>query len=268
MSLLEAKDADAHTVMSHLRSDESLRREVFLWARSVDRVPVALDQLVIERAAPDLVRRYRQVQDTSPENLTAEHLASGMWLLPQIENPYGDPSEQGERQLDALAQQIHGARDPGEVAWILGNDFGFGGDRVDYHHPHNSFLNHVIEHRAGLPISAAALWFLICHRLGFTVRLLAIPGHVFGAFEMQSEGTETTETVDYFLDLFANGQAVPRTLLDNLCQIAGHQDAAAFIPGATTRQVLQRMAMNLVVSYQQRGDDARVQVAAAMAGAL
>ena len=143
------------------------------------------------------------------------------------------------------------------MARILGNDSGFGGDSVDYHHPHNSFLPHVIEQRAGLPITVAALWALVCKRLDFQVRLLAIPSHVFGAYSIDDK--------EYFVDLFANGAAVDRAHLDGICQMAGHLDASEFLPGATSRQLHQRMAANLVVSYRHRGDLTRAQLATAMA---
>ena len=190
----------------------------FFWAHAAKRVPVSLEHVVFSCEGPALVQGY----------VTATDLADGMWLLPRIDNPYDDFRDQGEQQLDALAQQIRGATDPGVVALALGKDFGFGGDRVDYHHPANSFLPHVMSQRAGLPITVAALWYLVCQRLGLEARLLAIPGHVFGAYRLTEDG----ETKDHFVDLFDHGAAVSRDHLDQMCQIAGHQDATGFLAGA------------------------------------
>ena len=150
VSLLDDNDADSLAVIEHLRRDHDLRRSVYLWALQSSRIPASLDQVVFECEGPGLVRDY----------LEAEDLEYGMWLLPRIENPYATYHEQGQQQLDALAASLKKAKDPGDVAQILGQDYGFGGDSVDYHHPHNSFLNRVIEQRAGLPIAVAALWAL------------------------------------------------------------------------------------------------------------
>ena len=259
VSLLEDGDAASHTLMSHLRNDARMRQTVFEWAHAESRVPTALAQVVFECELGQLVQDYHQ----------AESLEAGMWLLPLIDNPYATYRHHGESQLDTLAASIANAvneqsnspngsmLDPGAVALTLGQDFGFGGDRFDYHHPANSFLPHVIEQRAGLPITVGALWYLICQRLGLEARLLAIPGHVFGAYSMRSG--------DRFVDLFSNGQQVPREALDAICHAAGHGDASAFVHGASMRQLLRRMAVNLVVSYQSRGDAIRAEVAKAMA---
>lgn len=251
VALLEEEDADAQAVIEHLRSDEDLRRSVFAWAQEAARVPPSLDHLILEIEGPDLVRSFRQAED----------LETGMWILPRIETPFEDFHESGAAQLDALADKLRGAEDPGAVATALGTDFGFGGDRVDYHHPHNSFLTHVIEQRAGLPITVSALWALICERLGFSVRLLAIPGHVFGAYSTDQDAASE----DRYVDPFDHGVSVTRDDLDGICQLAGHGDAADFLAGASARQLHQRMALNLVVSYRHRGDRARALVATAMA---
>lgn len=265
VSLLADGDADSQAVVDHLRRDAELRRSVFAWAYTESQVPTTLAQVVFEQERDDLVRQYHH----------AESLEAGMWLLPRLDNPYRSYQHQGESQLDALAASIARAArstgvgnpnadsppdttfDPGSVAAVLGQDFGFGGDRFDYHHPANSFLPHVIEQRAGLPITVGALWYLVCQRLGLEARLLAIPGHVFGAY--------TANGSDHFVDLFSHGQQVSRETLDAICHATGHGDASDFVPGASQRQLLRRMAVNLVVSYQSRGDTIRAELAEAMA---
>ena len=51
------------------------------------------------------------------------------------------------------------------------------GNPYDYYHPNNSFLNKVLETKAGNPVSISIIYQEICRQLGFDLTGIGIPGH-------------------------------------------------------------------------------------------
>lgn len=54
---------------------------------------------------------------------------------------------------------------------------GFAGNRDDYYDPRNSYLNHVIERRLGIPITLSVITIELGRRLGVPVVGIGMPGH-------------------------------------------------------------------------------------------
>lgn len=244
LALLRSDDEhDREAVLAHLRTDQGLLERVHALARLQGVVPSPVADLVLEQHGPRLVASYRACSDVE----------AGAWILCQLGRPGIDHAAEGGGRLDALAARLDAAGDPGAVARALGQEFGFAGDSGDYDAPDNSFLDRVLERRLGLPIALTVLWLLCCRRRGLEARALAIPGHVFGAW---SGG---------WIDCFTGGRPVSRADLDATAQRAGAPDAGPWLAGASDRELLQRMALNLAVGYRRRGDTLRCTLAVAMA---
>lgn len=60
---------------------------------------------------------------------------------------------------------------------VLHYDLGFTGNREQYYHPDNSFLNVVLQQRMGLPIMLSLLCMAIGRRLGLDITGMGFPGH-------------------------------------------------------------------------------------------
>jgi regulator of sirC expression with transglutaminase-like and TPR domain len=79
-------------------------------------------------------------------------------------------------KLDALAA---GCRTPtldGLIAHLFRRD-GFTGDATAYYDPRNSFLNHVLDRRKGIPITLSIVTMEIGRRLGVPTAGVGLPGH-------------------------------------------------------------------------------------------
>ena len=59
----------------------------------------------------------------------------------------------------------------------LFHEMGFRGDRLNYHDARNSYLNEVLDRRAGLPISLSAVAMAVGRRAGLEVVGIGLPGH-------------------------------------------------------------------------------------------
>lgn len=231
-------------ILADLRRRPALLEELCALANQQGRDLDCLNQLLLEISGPQIVRAYH----------AARNLEEGMWILPQLELPHGDYGTWGPSLLDRMASRFDQSLSPEIVARHLAEDYGISGDQRDYHHPHNCFLNRCLERRLGLPITLVGLWIMLCSRLNLRAWALTLPGHVVGGWEHG------------WVDCFHGGKVLTREQLDHLASHSGNRDASAYIEGASTDQLLQRMALNAAVAYRQRGDALRALIATSMAG--
>ena len=97
------------------------------------------------RAALEIARIAQPDLDPEPSLRTLDALAAG--LAPRL--PSDPPPDDAARLL----------------AHYLFDECGFRGNRDDYYDPRNSFLNQVLERRAGIPISLSVLAIEVARRL-------------------------------------------------------------------------------------------------------
>ena len=88
-------------------------------------------------------------------------------------------------RLDDLAARVRqrcpvGAgprRVVGQINWVLFVEEGFRGDTDDYYDPRNSYLNEVLDRKAGIPISLSVLYLALADRLGLAMAGVNLPAH-------------------------------------------------------------------------------------------
>ncbi|MGV0035421.1 MAG: SirB1 family protein [Candidatus Azotimanducaceae bacterium WSBS_2022_MAG_OTU7] len=118
------------------------------------------------------------------------------------------------------------------------DDLGFSGNVTDYYDPANSYLNRVIDHKHGIPITLALVHIAIGSRLDIPVSGISFPGH----FLVQYGGSMGT-IVDPF-----SGRELSRADCQNLLmQIAGPRATLKdeYFSPASARDILIRMLDNL-----------------------
>lgn len=225
LSLLEDKDPQVQTALvKQLLEDASLRERAWEACRGGE-PPVLLTEIMLRSDALELIEEWGRISD----------LEAGWCLLARLNQPRCDHSVVCARSLDALATRAPEG-DAGTVARWLAEDVGFAGDRESYDEPRNSHLPEVLERRAGLPIAVTGIWLLICRRLGRPARALALPAHVFAAWDGGA------------WDCFT-GRPVSREQLDQWAVAHGAPSADAYMAGADDRELLLRMARNLSAAY-------------------
>lgn len=88
-------------------------------------------------------------------------------------------------RLDAMAEEADRrtitAAEPRQRIETLNRylfeDLGFIGDDDDYYNPRNSFLNEVLDRRAGIPVTLALVYLSLTRRLGWPVVGVGFPAH-------------------------------------------------------------------------------------------
>jgi regulator of sirC expression with transglutaminase-like and TPR domain len=120
----------------------------------------------------------------------------------------------------------------------------FAGDADNYYHPHNSFLNKVLELRKGIPISLSVIYLELGWRLGLPVWGGGLPGHFIVGFG------HTNEPI--YIDVFNEGRILSEEDCLALVQVSTVHRAAfkeQFLKPASKKAILLRMLLNLKNIY-------------------
>ncbi len=160
------------------------------------------------------------------------------------------------RRLDVLAEAVHESvgdgTDPGSLSQAIDHELfvvrGFHGNSSSYDDPENSFLDHVVEHRTGLPITLSLVYMELAQRIGLRCDGIGFPGH----FIVRCGEPEAP----LFVDPYHQGVRLDaQELLARLrSQPLGSASPESFLTGVTRRQILQRMLRNLHVTFRDRRD--------------
>ena len=168
-------------------------------------------------------------------------------------------AESVARQIDLIAESAMpslGQRtDACSLAQSIDHELftvrGFHGVTEDYNNPENSYLDRVLERRAGLPIALSLLYMEVARRIGLRCEGVGYPGH----FIVRCGEPEDA----LFVDPFHQGVRLDREeLLARLRgQHLGGASPESFLTAITRRQMLQRMLRNLHLYFRERRDLAR-----------
>lgn len=121
--------------------------------KSIQENPVRLDYATL------LIAREVEYQDLDIE----QHL--------NLINDFSRTIELRFRPMDSRYDELR------RISEFLFDDMGFHGNSDNYYTPQNSFLNKVIEHRTGIPITLSILYIAVAKRLGLPVYGVGLPGH-------------------------------------------------------------------------------------------
>lgn len=136
------------------------------------------------------------------------------------------PSTESEpylHELDQLAQYMakrlallgESDRRAHHFLQIFCQELGFTGDRENYYHPDNSYLNVVLERRRGLPIMLCLICVALAQRLELPIDGIGFPGHFMARFR-DAQGS-------WLLDPFNNEIIAPSEAEAYLGRIFGIQ---------------------------------------------
>lgn len=155
-------------------------------------------------------------------------------------------------ELDAFAAQISlrvsYETAPAElaqaIAGYLFEEIGFQGNSGEYYNPDNSFLNRVLETRAGIPITLSLVFLEVGRRLGLKCSGVGMPGHFLVGLDDSEE----------FLDPFNAGVALSIADCHSLVQriSAGQLEwTDHFLAPCSKREIIFRILNNLKAVYMQ-----------------
>ena len=130
---------------------------------------------------------------------------------------------------------------------------GFHGNTEDYYDPDNSFFSSVLIRRTGIPITLALVYLVIGRRIGVPLVGIGMPMHFLIGFR--------TAGSYRYLDPFFGGREVSRGECLLLLERAGFEPAERYLRSAPVVGILERMARNLTVIYQNSARERELRLA-------
>ena len=205
---------------------------------------------------PDIWHQFDSIVRSSDEEID---LARTALLIAATEYP----SLNVERELyrigllaDGVAHQIYDDPSPlyhlNTLSDYLFDELGFRGNYDDYYDPKNSFLNDVLEHRLGIPITLSLLYIEVGRSLGIPLQGVGMPGHFL---------VRHAEVDDMFIDPYQNGILLTAAECEVKFTQLAHKRLAwdeSYLDPISSREFVARMLRNLKSIYLQRRDYERV----------
>lgn len=220
-------------------------------ARSPDPLVRGRSRLLLEEMRlADLEERW-QMFAAQPEG--AMDLEEGALLIAAYGTPDLDPAAVS-RELDGLAATLR-ARMPADapleerahlLCQYLGGELGFRAS--EQHDPDSSFLNRVLDRRAGGDLALAAVYILVGKRLGLSMHGIGLPGHFI--VQVDREGAPI------YIDP-VSGRIWSRADCFNYLRSIGIGPVEAYLRPSSARRTVARMLVKLVNAYTQMGDERR-----------
>lgn len=152
------------------------------------------------------------------------------------------------RRIDELAAGVRVPTLDG-LRRHLFTDLGFtGADGKSYHDPRSSYLHHVVDRRAGIPVALSVLVMEVGRRIGVPVSGVSMPGHFLLRDKVDPE---------VFIDPFARGAQLDRRGAEarfHRVQGPGARFSDDFLEPADRRSIVRRMLANLEGMAMARDD--------------
>lgn len=195
----------------------------------------------------DIERRWVALQAT----VEGEALEEGAFLLERMILP--DRARHVEIARDELRELTAGALEAvpehapleervDSLRSYVHETCRFHGNTEDYYDPDNSFFSSVLIRRTGIPITLALVYLTIGRRIGVPLVGIGMPMHFLIGYRAASSYR--------YLDPFFGGREVSRGECLLLLERAGFDPAERYLRPAPVVGVLERMARNLTVIYQ------------------
>ncbi|HEX7209274.1 MAG TPA: transglutaminase-like domain-containing protein, partial [Nitrososphaeraceae archaeon] len=148
----------------------------------------------------------------------------------------------------------------------LFKDKGFKANIQDYYNPMNSYLNIVLQHKSGIPITLSIIYMRIARALNFKLFPVNFPAHFLVKHILEDDSSEI------IIDPFNGGRIMDdyalKELLDQSYPRQNIPLTRAFVEKATPTQVLIRMLNNVKGSYYDAQDIDKAEIANEMIIAL
>lgn len=140
----------------------------------------------------------------------------------------------------------------------------FIGNNSDFHHPHNSFINMVLESKRGNPLSLSIIYAILAQRLSMPIYGVNLPQHFILAY-MGGDSTfglydlDKNKEVLFYINAFSKGTIFNRNEVEvYLQQLKLTPNDNYFYP-CSNIEMVKRMINNLIFAYDKLGNELKTE---------
>ncbi len=171
--------------------------------------------------------------------------------------------------IDQLTQDIWIELNPNytamEKAGIINKIFfsiyGFKGNKNDYYHPKNAYINQVLDSRRGSPISLAIIYLEIAERLKIPIYGVNLPEHFVLAYAdlpLPFGDKNDPDNILFYINLFNQGSFFQMEDIDEFLEQLKLEVKSHFYLPCSKVDVVNRLINNLIYSYNQIKEEDKV----------
>lgn len=235
------------------KSPETARRLLDEQAKTLEARAEELRKLRTKVHLATVAESLRSILSEPTIDLAAAALQIARLDNPELDVDYylGEFDRLAEAAIDSLPDDSEDADKLAALSDFLFNQRGFHGTRTEYDHQSNSYIDHVLEHREGLPIALSVVFIELARRLEIAgVSGVPLPGHFI-------VGYQPTEGEALYIDPFDRGTEMNRTEAERLAiQLVGVIPDDSHFEAASEEDILVRMLRNLTAFQMQSGEPA------------
>lgn len=147
---------------------------------------------------------------------------------------------------------------------ILFKEYGFTGNKEDYHNPKNSFVNKVLESKKGNPLTLSIIYLVVAQELEIPISGVNLPEHFVLAYTdkhgvLSPEENKKMHGVLFYINPFSNGQVFgQKDIVDFLRQLNVQPEEKYFKPCSNIQMII-RMINNLQFAYKKLGKEEKAE---------
>lgn len=135
-----------------------------------------------------------------------------------------------------------------EVHYFIGNN-------VDFHNPHNSFINMVLESKRGNPLSLSIIYAILAQKLAMPIYGVNLPQHFILAY-MGGESTyglydlDKNKEVLFYINAFSKGTVFNRNEVEVYLQQLKLTPSDNYFYPCSNIEMIKRMINNLLFAFE------------------
>jgi regulator of sirC expression with transglutaminase-like and TPR domain len=121
--------------------------------------------------------------------------------------------------------------------------------------PQNSYINSLLDHKKGSPLSLGMLFIILAQKLGLPIYGVNLPQHFILAY-LAADGIENPveEDVLFYINPFNNGAVFTRREIDLFIGQMKIKPEKSFFEPCSNPVIIRRLINNLIISYRQQDD--------------
>lgn len=146
---------------------------------------------------------------------------------------------------------------------VFFDEYGFSGNKEEYHSTENSFINKVIEQRKGNPLLISILYMSVAAQLEIPIRGVNLPNHFLVAYmdehgmaeEMDMAQADDEQDILFYINPFSRGAILHRAEIDTFLSHLDLRPEPRFYTPCSSADMIRRMINNLIHAYQKMDEN-------------